>query len=96
MDVIKTIIIYLAVMNVLGFAIMGIDKWKAAHRRWRIPELHLFLVSLLGGSLGSFMGMHIFRHKTKHWYFRIGFPLILAVHILVAAYLIGSEYVVIM
>ena len=96
MDVIKIIIIYLLVMNVLAFALMGIDKWKASSHRWRIPEAHLFIMSIMGGSLGAFLGMYIFRHKTKKWYFRYGFPLILGVHLILAAYLIGSGNVVIM
>ncbi|MCR5322140.1 MAG: DUF1294 domain-containing protein [Lachnospiraceae bacterium] len=96
MDVIKTIIIYLAAMNLAGFASMGIDKWKAAHRSWRIPEHTLFFIATLGGSFGSLVGMHLFRHKTKHKSFLFGLPLIFAVHVIIAAYLIGSEQVVIM
>lgn len=55
---------------------MGIDKEKAKRKAWRIPEKTFFLVSFLGGSLGSFLGMRVFRHKTKHWYFVIGIPTI--------------------
>ncbi len=70
---------YLAVMNVIGFALMGIDKEKARKHAWRIPEKTLFLCSMIGGSLGTWLGMYAFRHKTKHWYFVAGMPLILAV-----------------
>ena len=48
---------------------MGIDKWKARKQAWRIPEKTLFLISILGGSIGSIAGMYTFHHKTKHWYF---------------------------
>ena len=96
MNVITIIILYLVAMNVLGLALMGIDKSKAVNHRWRIPESHLFLAAFLGGSLGAFIGMHLFRHKTKHWYFRYGLPLILAVQIVLGAWLIGTDKVVIM
>jgi uncharacterized membrane protein YsdA (DUF1294 family) len=56
---------------------MGIDKYKAKKGLWRIPEKTIFLIALLGGSGGALLGMHIFRHKTKHWYFRYGLPAIL-------------------
>ena len=77
-------LIYLAAMNIAGFAAMGIDKMKAKRHKWRIPEMSLFLFSILGGSLGTLSGMWFFRHKTKHWYFVIGMPLILAAHIFCA------------
>ena len=70
------VITYFVVMNILGFASMGIDKAKAKKHAWRTPEATLFAIALLGGSFGSFMGMHHFRHKTKHWYFAIGIPAI--------------------
>ena len=96
MDVIKIIIIYLLAVNLLGLLFMGLDKWKAANHRWRIPESHLFILSIIGGSLGTFIGMYLFRHKTKKWYFRWGFPLILGIHLVLAAYMIGSGKFVIM
>lgn len=65
---------------------MGVDKWKAKHHAWRIPESTLFLVSILGGSVGTWAGMYLFRHKTRHWYFVVGMPLILAVQIVIAVY----------
>ena len=83
----KYFIIYLLVMNLLGIAVMGIDKQKARTHAWRIPEKALFFVSLLGGSLGTWCGMYLFRHKTKHWYFVIGMPLILLLHIVGLIYL---------
>jgi uncharacterized membrane protein YsdA (DUF1294 family) len=66
----------LIILNLAGFALMGIDKSKAKHHAWRIPERTLFLTSILGGSIGSWAGMYVFRHKTKHWYFVVGMPLI--------------------
>ena len=69
-------ILYVVIMNILGVAVMGIDKYKAQHKLWRIPEKTLFLVSILGGSIGTWAGMYLFRHKTKHWYFVFGMPAI--------------------
>lgn len=70
---------YLLFVNLIGFALMGMDKYKAKKHRWRIPEKTLFLASILGGSVGTLAGMYTFHHKTRHWYFVIGMPLILAV-----------------
>ncbi|PHU41059.1 hypothetical protein CSX00_03695 [Pseudobutyrivibrio ruminis] len=84
------IISYLVMMNALGLAVMGLDKKKAISNQWRIPEKTLFLVSAIGGSIGTLLGMYLFRHKTKHWYFVIGMPLILAIH-LVAGWLIYTK-----
>ena len=67
---------YYLVINFIGFAIMGIDKRKAIKGAYRIPEATLFCVALLGGALGTTLGMNLFRHKTKHWYFVVGMPLI--------------------
>ena len=83
----KNIIIYFIIINIIGFLIMYIDKQKAKAHAWRIPEKTLFLVSLLGGSLGTWCGMYLFRHKTKHWYFVIGMPLILFLQIAAIIYL---------
>lgn len=80
------VLVYLLFMNVVGAAVMGVDKWKAKHHAWRIPESTLFLVSILGGSVGTWAGMYLFRHKTRHWYFVVGMPLILAVQIVIAVY----------
>ncbi len=60
---------------------MGIDKRKAQRGAFRIPEATLFAVALIGGSLGSIIGMQTFRHKTKHWYFKFGMPIIFIVQI---------------
>lgn len=78
------IAVYLAIVNITGFIIMGVDKSKAKRRKWRIPEATLFLVAAIGGSIGSIAGMYTFRHKTKHWYFVIGMPAILVIQIALA------------
>ena len=88
MDGMKLFAIYLVVMNVLGVAVMWSDKRRARLHRWRIPEKVLFGVSLLGGSAGTWAGMYLFRHKTKHWYFVIGMPLILVCQAALAIYLV--------
>ena len=69
--------IYLVIINLIGIFVMWSDKRKAKKGAWRIKERTLFLVALLGGCLGTTIGMYWFRHKTKHWYFKYGFPLIL-------------------
>lgn len=71
----------MAVINIITFAVFGIDKLKAVRDKWRVPEKVLFLLSLLGGSLGAIVGMYSFRHKTKKLAFKIGIPLILIVQI---------------
>lgn len=67
---------YLVCINLAGLASMGIDKRRAIRNEWRIPEATLFLIALLGGSMGSIAGMQLFRHKTRHWYFVWGMPII--------------------
>lgn len=78
------VIFYLLVVNIAGFAIMGIDKKRAIRKAYRIPEATLFLTALIGGSAGSLLGMYTFRHKTKHWYFAVGMPIILAIQLFLA------------
>ncbi len=88
MDTTTVIVLsYLGIMNLTGFILMGVDKRKAVRNAWRIPETRLFLFALLGGSLGSLLGMYFFRHKTKHWYFVWGMPFILAIQTVVLIYL---------
>jgi len=77
----KTMLIYLLIINLIGFLIMLIDKQRAVHKEWRIPEKTLIGVSILGGSIGMFIGMSSFRHKTKHKKFTIGVPFILLMQI---------------
>jgi uncharacterized membrane protein YsdA (DUF1294 family) len=73
----KYFLIYLLIINFIGFFAMFLDKQKAKGGKWRIPEKTLFLLALIGGSLGTTIGMHAFHHKTKHWYFKYGMPAIL-------------------
>ena len=74
-------LIYLILINITGFVIMGVDKKRAIRGAFRISEASLFFVAFIGGSLGSIIGMQHFRHKTKHWYFQYGMPVILMVQI---------------
>ncbi|MCI8357172.1 MAG: DUF1294 domain-containing protein [Lachnospiraceae bacterium] len=90
MGVISYIVLYLAIINLTGFLMMGIDKRKARKRAWRIPEATLFVIALVGGSLGTTAGMHFFRHKTRHWYFLYGMPAILFLQIAIVVILIYS------
>ncbi len=87
MKKIEILLIYLLIINLIGFLSMFIDKQKAKKHKWRIPEKMLFLYAILGGSIGSIAGMQIFRHKTKHMYFVIGMPAILVVQIVLGIYL---------
>ena len=80
--------IYFIIINIIGYVIMGIDKKRAIRGAFRISEASLFMVSLLGGSLGSILGMQHFRHKTRHWYFKYGMPAILMLQILLLFYLL--------
>lgn len=82
----NTAVIYLILMNLIGFGLMGVDKQRARRRDWRIPEKVLFGAALLGGSVGAWAGMYLFHHKTRHWYFVVGMPLILAVQTALAWY----------
>ena len=78
----------LIVMNLVSFALMGIDKRRAQRGAWRISEKALFLTTACFGGLGGVMGMHLFHHKTKHWYFRVFFPVMLVVQIAAGAYML--------
>ena len=82
--------LYLPAVNVTAFALMGIDKRRARRGAWRISEKMLFLSALLGGSLGGTLGMRVFHHKTKHWYFRFGFPLLLILQLAGLFWLLGT------
>ena len=83
----KNFIIYLIVINIIGFYVMWSDKRKAQKGKWRIPENTLFLITLLGGGIGTIAGMYTFRHKTQKLKFTIGLPAILILEIVLAIYL---------
>ena len=90
----KVLYLYLAVINLIAFGFMAADKRRAQKHRWRIPEHTLFAAALLGGILGALLGMYLCHHKTKHWYFVVGMPLILAVQIALVFWLGGGSHVV--
>lgn len=73
----NVLVLYLIAVNVLAFILYGLDKKRARNREWRISEKTLIGIAVIGGSIGAILGMHIFHHKTRHWYFRYGLPLIL-------------------
>lgn len=73
--------LWLLAVNLAAFGLMGWDKRQARKGGWRVPEKTLFLSALLGGSPGAILGMQLFRHKTKHWYFKFGMPAILIVQL---------------
>ena len=75
------ILTYFAVITIVAFALMGIDKYKAKKGAFRISEASLFITALLGGSIGSMAGMLVFHHKTNHWYFQAFMPLIALVQV---------------
>jgi uncharacterized membrane protein YsdA (DUF1294 family) len=83
----KIICAWLLLWSIVAFIAMGADKRKARKGKWRVPEATLFLFALLGGGLGATLGMHVFHHKTKHWYFRWGLPLILLVQLVLVIWL---------
>ncbi|MDD6646695.1 MAG: DUF1294 domain-containing protein [Firmicutes bacterium] len=85
------VIVYLAVINLTAFVIYGSDKKRAAAGRWRISEGTLLGIALIGGSVGALAGMKCFRHKTRHWKFRILVPLFLLFHLAVVLMLVNSN-----
>lgn len=80
-NITKYWIIYLLIINIIAFFAMYIDKRKARYGKWRISEQTLFILALIGGSIGAIIGMYVFRHKTKKLRFSIGFPIILILQI---------------
>ena len=79
-------VIYLIVINILGFLVMELDKHKAKMAERRIPENTLFMFTILGGGIGTIAGMYVFHHKTKKMKFKVGMPLILILEILIFVY----------
>ena len=86
----KVILLVLVGLNLLAFALYGIDKWKAKRGAWRISEATLLLIAALGGSIGALLGMEFFRHKTRHVKFRVLVPLFLILHIAFGVYVCKS------
>ena len=83
--------IWLVLINLVTFLVFGLDKWKARRKVRneavrRVPEKTLFLLSILGGSIGALLGMRVFHHKTRHWYFKFGIPAILLCQLALGVY----------
>ena len=81
------LIYYLLAINAVAFIMYGIDKYKAKKAKWRISEATLLLLAVLGGSIGAWMGMKVWHHKTMHKKFKYGIPAILLMQIALMAYL---------
>lgn len=90
----KLWLLYLTFTNLVAFCLMAADKRRAQKHCWRIPEHTLFAAALAGGSLGAWLGMYVWHHKTKHWYFVLGMPLILIAQIALVFWLGGWFHVV--
>ncbi len=83
----STILIYFFVINIVAFIVYGIDKYRARRAQWRIPESTLLLLAVIGGSVGAWCGMKVWRHKTLHNKFRYGVPLIMLLQAIFASYM---------
>ena len=88
----KIFLIYLLLINVITFFTYGIDKWKAKRSKWRIPESTLLMMAVMGGSIGAWFGMKVWRHKTMHKKFKYGVPIILLVQVVIGVYLFNVMY----
>ncbi len=82
MDKMSIVVVILVILNAISFGLMAYDKHCARTGHWRIPEKVLFIATACFGGLGGVLGMVLCRHKTRHWYFRVFFPLLLAVQVL--------------
>lgn len=82
----EAIVYFLVSINILAFIVYGIDKWRAAHDRWRIPEATLLGIAVIGGSIGALLGMKVWHHKTKHKKFVFGLPAILIIQLIILYY----------
>lgn len=76
---------YMILINFIGFISMGMDKYRAVKKKWRVKEGTLFFIAGIGGSFGSILGMHIFHHKSSRKKFRLGFFVLLLIQVLVLA-----------
>lgn len=75
------VLAYFITVNVLGFVLFGIDKWKAKHDKWRISEATLLSLTVIGGSIGTWVGMKVWHHKTMHKKFKYGIPLVMVLQL---------------
>ncbi len=93
MTIHSSLTLYLIIINVITFVIFGVDKYKAIRQEWRIRESTLLGLALIGGSIGGWLAMYIFHHKTKKVKFFVGIPVILAIQIVVFSYLFCGGYI---
>lgn len=84
----KYLLLYLLIINAIGFVLMLADKHRARKKLWRIPEATLMTIAAIGGSIGSLLGMYTVRHKTKHIKFTLGIPVLLVLQLALAGYLL--------
>ena len=84
----ETVIYYLIIINIVTFLVYGIDKWKAKKSLWRVRENSLLMLAILGGSIGAWLGMKVWHHKTLHKKFRYGIPAIIIIQLAVIGYLL--------
>ncbi|MGY0693117.1 DUF1294 domain-containing protein [Virgibacillus sp. FSP13] len=87
MEKINLYFVYLFMINVFGFGLMGLDKRRARKHQWRISEKMLWMTIIIGGSVGSYFGMKLFHHKTKHLSFKFGVPIFVVLHVALAIFL---------
>lgn len=87
-SIIHIALTYLAVINVMTFFVYGIDKWKAKQSKWRVPEAALLGLAVVGGSIGAWLGMKTWHHKTLHKKFKYGIPAIIIVQLLITGYIL--------
>lgn len=88
----KYLIVYLGIVSLVLFIMMGHDKRQARRGGRRVPEKRLFAVAALGGALGGWLGMHAFHHKTRHWYFKFGFPTLALLYLAALAFIFIKIY----
>ena len=92
MNVVTLLTVYFIIMNAVGFIIMGMDKRRAKKHAFRIPEATLFTIAVIGGCLGSIIVMYYFHHKTRHWYFVYGMPLILILQVALLVFIYNGPF----
>ncbi|NLC64026.1 MAG: DUF1294 domain-containing protein [Thermoanaerobacterales bacterium] len=83
----KIVIVIILSLNLVGFLLIGLDKYKSKRNKWRIKEITFFIFAALGGSVGVLAGRYFFRHKTKHPSFVFGLPLIIVLQLILIIYL---------
>ncbi len=91
LNLLHIVLIYLAVINVVTFFMYGIDKWKAKKSKWRIRETALLGLAVLGGSIGAWLGIKVWHHKTQHKKFKYGVPAIIIIQLALIVYFIISK-----